>query len=110
MRDHRGAETAYRKALELKPDYAEAALNLGTVLQEFGDLDGAIRAYATAYRLRPQMFGSIAMALTSAPHGRLWLRRSARLAPEWTRSDFKSVMVPRRGASSLPRRARKRLR
>ena len=37
-----------------KPDHAEAALNLGIVLQETGDLDGAMRAYAQAYRLRPQ--------------------------------------------------------
>jgi tetratricopeptide (TPR) repeat protein len=73
LRDHQGAVAAYRRALELKPDHAEAALNLGTVLQEAGDLDGAMRAYACAYRLRPTMFGSIAMALTSAPHGKLWL-------------------------------------
>jgi len=73
LRDYHGAATAYRKAIELKPDYAEAALNLGIVLQELGDLESAMRAYAQAYRLRPQMFGSIAMALTSAPHGRLWL-------------------------------------
>jgi tetratricopeptide (TPR) repeat protein len=73
LRDHDGAANAYRKAIELRPDHAEAALNLGTVLQESGDLDGAMRAYAAAYRLRPQTFGTIAMALTSAPHGRLWL-------------------------------------
>jgi tetratricopeptide (TPR) repeat protein len=73
LRDFEGAAGAYRKAFELKPDYAEAALNLGTVLQETGDLDGAMRAYREAYRLRPQSFGTIAMALTSAPHGRLWL-------------------------------------
>jgi tetratricopeptide (TPR) repeat protein len=77
LRDHDGAAAAYRKALEKKPDYAEAALNLGTVLQEKGDLDGAMRAYAQAYRLRPQMLGTIAMALTSAPHGRLWLDEAA---------------------------------
>jgi tetratricopeptide (TPR) repeat protein len=73
LRDHLGAATAYRKAIEIKPEYAEAALNLGVVLQEMGDLDSAMRAYREAYRLRPEMFGSIAMALTSAPHGRLWL-------------------------------------
>jgi tetratricopeptide (TPR) repeat protein len=73
LRDYISAATAYRRALELKPDYAEAALNLGVVLQESGDLDSAMRAYAQAYRLRPQMFGTIAMALTSAPQGRLWL-------------------------------------
>ena len=77
LRDYDKAASAYRKALEKKPDHAEAALNLGTVLQENGDLDGAMRAYAAAYRLRPAMFGTIAMALTSAPHGRLWLDEAA---------------------------------
>jgi cytochrome c-type biogenesis protein CcmH/NrfG len=43
------------------------------VLQENGDLDAAMRAYAQAYRLRPESFGKIAMALTSASHGKLWL-------------------------------------
>jgi tetratricopeptide (TPR) repeat protein len=73
LRDHDGAAMAYRKALDIKPDYAEAALNLGVVLQEAGDMDNAMRAYAEAYRLRPSAFGTIAMALTSGSHGRLWL-------------------------------------
>jgi tetratricopeptide (TPR) repeat protein len=73
LRDYAGAVTAYRKALETKPDYAEAALNLGIVLQEAGDIDRAMGAYVEAYRLRPQTFGAIAMALTSGSHGRLWL-------------------------------------
>jgi tetratricopeptide (TPR) repeat protein len=73
LRDYAGAATAYREALDTKPDYAEAALNLGIVLQEAGDLDRAMDAYVAAYRLRPQTFGAIAMALTSASHGRLWL-------------------------------------
>jgi tetratricopeptide (TPR) repeat protein len=73
LRDHIGAAAAYRRALDIKPDHAEAALNLGIALQEAGDLDNAMLAYAEAYRLRPQSFGKIAMALTSASHGRLWL-------------------------------------
>jgi tetratricopeptide (TPR) repeat protein len=77
LRDHDGAADAYRKAIEIKPDHAEAALNLGVVLQESGDLEGAMRAYAQAYRLRPESFGAIAMALTSASHGRLWLDEAA---------------------------------
>lgn len=77
LHDQHGAAEAYRRALELKPDYAEAALNLGTALQETGDLDRAMRAYRDAYRLRPQSFGTIAMALTSAPHGRLWIDQAA---------------------------------
>jgi tetratricopeptide (TPR) repeat protein len=77
LRDFRGATDAYRRAVEIKPDFAEAALNLGIVLQESGDPDAAMQAYAKAYRLRPEMFGSIAMALTSAAHGRLWLDENA---------------------------------
>jgi tetratricopeptide (TPR) repeat protein len=73
LRDYAGAAIAYRNALDTKPDYAEAALNLGIVLQEAGDLERAMGAYAEAYRLRPQTFGAIAMALTSSSHGRLWL-------------------------------------
>ncbi|SEE20910.1 tetratricopeptide repeat protein [Bradyrhizobium erythrophlei] len=77
LRDHDGAARAYRKALEIKPDYAEAALNLGITLQESGEPDAAMQAFARAYALRPHLFGSIAMALTSAPHGRLWLDERA---------------------------------
>jgi tetratricopeptide (TPR) repeat protein len=77
LRDYGAAADAYRKTMELKPDHAEAALNLGIVLQESGKPDAAMHAYAQAYRLRPQLFGSIAMALTSAPHGRLWLDETA---------------------------------
>ena len=77
LRDQEGAASAYRRAFELRPEHAEAALNLGTVLQESGDLDGAMRASRDAYRLRPKMFGTIAMALTSAPHGRLWIDEAA---------------------------------
>ena len=63
--------------IERHPAYAEAAVNLGIVLQESGDLDAAISAYQTAYRIRPGTFGTIAMALTSAPSGRLWLNEQA---------------------------------
>ncbi len=77
LRDYTGAAAAYRKACDIKPDHAEAALNLGVVLQELGDIDSAMRAYAQAYRLSPSTFGTIAMALTSAPHGRLWLDEAA---------------------------------
>ena len=46
-------------------------------LQEDGKPDAAMQAFARAYGLRPQLFGSIAMALTSASHGRLWLDERA---------------------------------
>src|SRR6202012_5873616 len=77
LRAYAGSAAPYRKAIEIKPDHAEAALNLGVVLQESGDIDNAMRAYAQAYRLRPQSFGTIAMALISGSHGRLWLEEAA---------------------------------
>ena len=77
LHEHAAAAAAYRKALEKRPDDAEAAVNLGVALQETGDMDAAIQAYRTAYQQRPTTFGIIAMALTSAPHGRLWLDRDA---------------------------------
>jgi len=73
LRNYAGAAIAYRKTIELKGDHVEATFNLGVVLQETGLLDEAMRAYAKAYRLRPSSFGQIAMALTSASHGGLWL-------------------------------------
>src|SRR6201996_1593019 len=61
-RDHDGAAAAYRKACEIRPDHAEAALNLGVVLQQLGAIDDAMRAYARAYRVRPSTFGTLALA------------------------------------------------
>jgi tetratricopeptide (TPR) repeat protein len=75
--DQPGAAAAYRQALTKNPAYAEAAVNLGIALQESGDLDAAMRAYQAGYRIRPATFGTIAMALTSAPNGKLWLNEQA---------------------------------
>jgi tetratricopeptide (TPR) repeat protein len=77
LSDYAGAATAYRQALTKNPTYAEAAVNLGTALQESGDLDSAMAAYRTAYQNSPATFGTIAMALTSSPNGRLWLNEQA---------------------------------
>jgi len=44
---------AYKKALLLKPDYADAYSNIGAVLQDQGKLDEAIEAYNKALALKP---------------------------------------------------------
>ena len=67
------AEAAYRRALALRPDLAEAEANLGVVLQEQGDLDAAKQAYGRAINLMPSAFGRVAQALTTAPKGELWI-------------------------------------
>ncbi|ESX60083.1 hypothetical protein X760_18110 [Mesorhizobium sp. LSHC422A00] len=77
MRKFGSAAQAYRRVLEMSPAPREAAVNLGVVLQETGDLDEAMAAYSLAYGLSSSTFSVIAMALTSAPRGRLWLDQKA---------------------------------
>ena len=40
------AVACYRRALELKPDFAEAHNNLGNALKDQGKLDEAVACYA----------------------------------------------------------------
>ena len=47
------AVACYRRALELKPDYAEAHNNLGNALQDQGKLDEAVACYRRALELKP---------------------------------------------------------
>jgi tetratricopeptide (TPR) repeat protein len=51
--DEGGAETAYRRALELHPRDAVALFNLGNLLQRAGRLDEAERAYEGAVAAEP---------------------------------------------------------
>ncbi len=48
------AVAAYRRALQIKPEYPEALLNLGNVLHESGRLDEAVAACREALRQRPR--------------------------------------------------------
>ena len=56
-RQQRAAEATekYRQAIRCNPAMAEAHYNLGTVLQELGDLEPAAATYQEAIRLRPDM-------------------------------------------------------
>ena len=47
------AETSYRKAIALKPDYAEAHNNLGNILKEQGKLDESEACFRQAIELKP---------------------------------------------------------
>jgi tetratricopeptide (TPR) repeat protein len=67
------AVMAYRRALELSPELAEAYVNLGICLQQTGDITAAKAMFGSAMRLRPDTFGRIAQALSAAPRGELWL-------------------------------------
>ena len=47
------AIACYRRALELKPDYAVAHNNLGNALKDQGKLDEAAACYRRALELKP---------------------------------------------------------
>ena len=47
------AELSYRKAIELKPDYAEAHSNLGIILKDLGKFEEAEKSYRKAIELNP---------------------------------------------------------
>ena len=47
------AVACYHRALQLKPDYAEAHSNLGNALKDQGKLDEAIACYRRALQLKP---------------------------------------------------------
>lgn len=49
------AAAAFRQAIYVKPDYAEAYNDLGVVLESLGDLAGAEEAYKTALKFKPDM-------------------------------------------------------
>src|SRR5207302_2028079 len=62
---------ACRRSIALKPDYAYAYNNLGSILMDRGELAEALSAFATAYQLAPQdvtLVGNYARAL--ADNGR----------------------------------------
>jgi protein O-GlcNAc transferase len=55
------AVACYRRALELKPDYAEAHNNLGNALKDQGKLDEAVACYRRALELKPDFAGRTAI-------------------------------------------------
>ena len=48
----------YKKALEIKPDYAETYYNMGIALKDNGDLDAAIDSYKKALEIKPDYVGA----------------------------------------------------
>lgn len=53
LKDLNSAIHAYRKALVIKPDYAEAYNNMGNAFQEQGRLEAAVEAYQNALAIKP---------------------------------------------------------
>jgi len=73
VHDLAGAAQALQAVLQQQHDHVAARVNLGVVRLEQGRLEEALDEFGLAYALRPQAYGRIANALTSAPTGALWL-------------------------------------
>ena len=53
LRQFDAAIESYKKALEIKPDYAEAYYNMGIALKDKGDTEAAIDSYKQALKIEP---------------------------------------------------------
>ncbi|MCW6507883.1 tetratricopeptide repeat protein [Lichenifustis flavocetrariae] len=73
LQDFAAARDGYLRVLANNPELVEAHVNLGTVLQAMGDLEGAKQAYGAAVRQRGDTFGRVSQAMTMSPKGELWL-------------------------------------
>lgn len=54
LQDYRGAVADYTKAIELKPDFAEAYNDRGVAKDDLMDYQGAVADYTTAIKLKPE--------------------------------------------------------
>ncbi|MFQ5491080.1 MAG: tetratricopeptide repeat protein [Phycisphaerae bacterium] len=79
------AEAAYRRALQINPDYVRAHINLGIALKKQGDIQGAVQQYETALRLDPEHplahhnLGAALIALGRTQEGNAHLARAQQL-------------------------------
>ncbi len=83
------AENSYRKAIEIKPDYADAHSGLGVVLNKLGQPENAATALRQATRLKPAdpeahfYLGIVLAGLGQLDSGILSLQETIRLAPDY---------------------------
>ena len=71
--DSTAARTHYLRALEIKPDYAWAYLELAICLQREGAAEEALNSYRQALKYNPKLYKTVLFALVSQPRGPFWL-------------------------------------
>ena len=68
---------AYKKAISIKPDYAEAHNNMGTTLNVQGKLQEALDAYSRAISLNPNSMDAYNnMGVTLKEQGKLMRQKT----------------------------------
>ena len=82
------AEMFIRKAIEIKPDFAEAHLNLGNILKENYKFEDAQKSYCKAIKLKPNLIeahynlGRILITLGDRNNAEISLRKAIKLKPD----------------------------
>ena len=107
------AVACYRRALELKPDYAEAHNNLGIALKDQGKLDEAVACYRRALELKPdyaEAHGNLGNALKDqgkSDEAVACYRRALELKPDYAEVHsnllFDTPVLRGRDADSIGR-------
>ncbi len=83
------AEILIRKAIKIKPDYAEAHTNLGSILKSFGNLEEAVVHQRKAIELKPDFaqaysnLGNILKDLGNLEEAEIVLKKAIELNPDF---------------------------
>ncbi len=88
------AELSYRKAIQIKPDFADAHSNLGSILQDLGKLQEAELSLRKAIELNPNFanahsnLGNILNDLDKLQEAELSLRKAIKLNPNFADAHY----------------------
>ncbi|WP_269608952.1 tetratricopeptide repeat protein [Prochlorococcus marinus] len=88
------AELSQRKAIEIKPDYADAHFNLGNVLRDLGKLEEADLSQRKAIQLNPNFaeaysnLGGILIYLGKLQDAELSLRKAIEIKPDYAEAYY----------------------
>ncbi len=93
------AEISYRKAIELKPDFAESYYNLGLILKDLEQLKKAEESYRKAIELNPNFaeahsnLGGILKDLGNLQAAALSTRKALKLKPNYAKAYFQEGII-----------------
>jgi len=95
------AEFLYRKAIEIKPDFADAHSNLGSILKDLGKLQDAELSYRKAIDIKPDFanalynLGNILIELKQLTDAEIFIRKAIEIEPNFADafSDLGSILL-----------------
>ncbi len=88
------AELSFRKAIEIKPDFAKAHSNLGNILIDLGKLQEAELSFRKAIEIKPDFakahfnLGNILIDLGKLQEAELSFRKAIEIKPDFAKAHF----------------------